>query len=235
MAQRFKGESDEYRRLRDQLLQAEIALKDQRERVAALRRQLPMGALVETDYVFREGPADIRDESPASFRDVRLSELFAPGKDRLIVDHMMWAANDKLPCPMCNMWADSYDAVAQHVGNKVNFVLVAKVEIEKLRQWALGRGWGTIRLLSSHGNSFNGDFLVEDEQGGQKPGVSVFSRGADGKIYHFYSTEASLGPGHHRGIDLFSPVWNLFDLLPEGREMWMPKHFYGAATTLRSV
>jgi predicted dithiol-disulfide oxidoreductase (DUF899 family) len=235
MAQRFKGESDEYRRLRDQLLEAEIALKDQRERVAALRRQLPMGALVETDYVFREGPADIQDKSPASFRDVRLSELFASGKDRLIVDHMMWAANDKLPCPMCNMWADSYDAVAQHVGNKVNFVLVARVEIEKLRQWARGRGWGKIRLLSSHGNSFNRDFLVEDEQGGQKPGVSVFSRGADGKIHHFYSTEASLGPGHHRGIDLFSPVWNLFDLLPEGREMWMPKHFYGAATTLRSA
>jgi predicted dithiol-disulfide oxidoreductase (DUF899 family) len=133
------------------------------------------------------------------------------------------------------MWADSYDAVAQHVGNKVNFVLVARVEIEKLRQWARGRGWGKIRLLSSHGNSFNRDFLVEDEQGGQKPGVSVFSRGADGKIHHFYSTEASLGPGHHRGIDLFSPVWNLFDLLPEGREMWMPKHFYGAATTLRSA
>jgi predicted dithiol-disulfide oxidoreductase (DUF899 family) len=65
--------------------------------VAALRRQLPMGALVETDYVFRQGPPDVRDDSPANFRDVRLSELFAPGKNRLIVDHMMWAANDTLP------------------------------------------------------------------------------------------------------------------------------------------
>ena len=34
------GEKDEYRKLRDQLLEAEIALKDQRESVAALRRQL---------------------------------------------------------------------------------------------------------------------------------------------------------------------------------------------------
>jgi predicted dithiol-disulfide oxidoreductase (DUF899 family) len=56
-----------------------------------------MGALVETDYVFRQGPPDVRDDSPANFRDVRLSELFAPGKNRLIVDHMMWAANDTLP------------------------------------------------------------------------------------------------------------------------------------------
>jgi len=37
-----------------------------------------MGALVETDYVFRKGPSDIRDESPANFRDVRLSQLFSP-------------------------------------------------------------------------------------------------------------------------------------------------------------
>jgi len=235
MIHTLKGESDEYCKLRNQLLEAEIALKDQRERVAELRRHLPMGALVETDYLFREGPADIRDESPASLRDVRLSDLFVPGKDRLIVDHLMWAAADPLPCPMCNLWADGYDAVAPHVGDKVNFVLVAKVEIGKLRQWARGRGWGKIRLLSSHDNSFNRDFLVEDEKGGQRPGVSVFSRAADGKIYHFYTTEAALAPGHHRGIDLFSPVWNLFDLLPEGREMWGPKHFYGTATTLRSA
>jgi len=234
MAHTIKGESNEYRRLRDELLEAEVALKDQRERVAVLRRQLPMGAPVAIDYVFREGPADIRDESPANFRNVRLSELFAPGKDRLIVDHLMWAAADPLPCPMCNMWADGYNAVAPHVGDKVNFVLVAKVEIGKLRQWARGRGWDKLRLLSSHDNTFNSDFLVEDG-GGQRPGVSVFSRAADEKIYHFYTTEAALAPGHHRGIDLYSPVWNLFDLLPEGREMWGPKHFYGAATTLRSA
>ena len=46
----IKGESEEYRKLRDQLLEAEIALKDQTERVAALRRKLPGGPLVETDY-----------------------------------------------------------------------------------------------------------------------------------------------------------------------------------------
>src|ERR1700692_139011 len=140
------SESDEYRKHRNQLLEAEIALKDQTERVAALRRQLPGGPLVETDYVFREGPSDIRDESPANFHDVRLSELFAPGKDRLIVDHMMWGPNDKLPCPMCNLWADGYAAIAPHVSNKVNFALVAKVELGTLRHWARSRGWDKIRI-----------------------------------------------------------------------------------------
>jgi predicted dithiol-disulfide oxidoreductase (DUF899 family) len=35
---RFPGESAEYRRLRNELLTAELTLKDQRERVAELRR-----------------------------------------------------------------------------------------------------------------------------------------------------------------------------------------------------
>lgn len=96
----------EYRKLRDELLEAEIALKDQRESVAALRRKLPMGPAVATDYIFREGPADVLDESPGQFKDVRLSDLFAPGKNRLIVDHMMWGATDMSACPMCTMWAE---------------------------------------------------------------------------------------------------------------------------------
>ena len=225
MSKRFNGESDDYRRLRDQLLEAEIALKDQKERVAQLRRQLPIGAPVGTDYVFHEGPADISDNSPDGIREVRLSELFAPGKDSLIVDHMMWDPANKLPCPMCNMWADGYNGIALHVANKVNFVLVSKVQIERLREWGRGRGWDKIRLLSSYGNTFNHDFNVEDA-GGQRPAVSVFKKLAVGRIHHCYTTEASLAEGHHRGIDPFTPVWNLFDLLPEGREMWMPKHFY---------
>ena len=82
-----------------------------------------------------------------------------------------------------------------------------------------------MRLLSSRDNTFNRDFFVEDEKG-QRPAVSVFRRGGDGRIRFTYTTEMSRAPGHHRGIDPFIGVWNLLDLLPEGRENWMPKHFY---------
>jgi predicted dithiol-disulfide oxidoreductase (DUF899 family) len=226
MKVKIKGESEEYRKLRDQLLEAEIALKDQTERVASLRRQLPRGPLLETDYVFREGPPDLSDSSPAKFRDVRFSELFAPGKDSLIVDHMMWAPGDELPCRMCNMWADGYSSIAPHLNDKVNFVLVSKMEIARLRDWGRRRGWEKMRLLSSHDNTSNHDYFAEDENG-QRPAVSVFRRTPNGKIYFTYTTEMSRAPGHHRGIDPFSAVWHLLDLLPEGRENWMPKQFYG--------
>ncbi|MFI5268676.1 MAG: hypothetical protein ACHQ7M_14980 [Chloroflexota bacterium] len=36
----------------------------------------------------------------------------------------------------------------------------------------------------------------------------------------------AFGPGHHRGIDPFTPVWYLFDLLPQGRGEWLPGYAY---------
>ena len=47
----FSGESSDYQQHREELLAAEIALKDQVERVAALRRALPPGKRV-SDYIF---------------------------------------------------------------------------------------------------------------------------------------------------------------------------------------
>ena len=73
------GESADYRAARDRLLADEIALRERLEAVAAARRALPPGGLVPEDYVFDGLGADGR---PAK---VRLSELFAPGKDALVV------------------------------------------------------------------------------------------------------------------------------------------------------
>ena len=215
-----------YRAKRDELLAAEIALKDQRERVAELRRALPPGPVVETDYTFKEGPRDLADGDPAKIVEVRLSELFQPGQLSLIVDHMMFDPAHDNACPMCALWADGYDGIARHVADRAAFVVVAKAPIEKLRAWGHARGWRDLRLLSAHETSFNQDFLVE-QQAAQLPAVSVFTKAEDGTIRHHYTSQASLTFTHHRGIDLMNPVWHLFDLLPEGRGDWFPKHDYG--------
>lgn len=216
-----------YTEARETLLKAEIALMEQREKVAELRRALP-STPIDTDYGFDEGPADLADASPGGQARTHLSELFGADKNTLIVVHFMYGPGDTAPCPMCTMWADGYDAIAPHVTQKANLVLVAKTDIATLRNFARGRGWTNLRLLSSRDSRFNADFGVESEDGkAQFPAVSVFTRNADGGISHFYTGTALLGPDHYRGIDLFTPVWHLFDLLPDGRGDWMPKLSYG--------
>ncbi len=221
----LSGESEGYRRRREELLAAEIALKDQVERVAALRRALPLGMVV-PDYIFREGSMDLTQNDLADFRDVRLSDLFTDGHDTLLVDHLMFAAEDEEPCVMCSMWADGYNAVAPHVMQRASFVLVAKAEIHKLRSFARRRGWDRIRLLSSHDTTFNRDVGMENADGSQNPGLSVFTRAADGAVYHHYTIGAEFDEHNNRGIDPYTPVWNLFDLLPQGRGNWYPSHDY---------
>jgi predicted dithiol-disulfide oxidoreductase (DUF899 family) len=221
----FAGESADYQQRREELLAAELALKDQVERVAALRRALPLGMRV-PDYVFREGPMDLSRNDPADFRDVRLADLFTDGHDTLIIDHLMFAAADPEPCVMCSMWADGYSAVTPHVMQRASFALVAKAEISKLRGFARQRGWDRIRLLSSHDNTFNRDFGMENDDGTQNPGLSVFTCTPDGAVYHRYTIGANFDEHNNRGIDPYSPVWNLFDLMPQGRGDWYPNHDY---------
>ena len=67
---RFPGESPRYRTARNRLLAAETDLRRQVERVARMRRKLPLGGQVAEDYVFDE-PADA-----GSIRQVKLSESF---------------------------------------------------------------------------------------------------------------------------------------------------------------
>src|SRR6266536_2197827 len=84
MSVAFPGESAEYREARNQLLGQEIELRRAMEAVAAARRKLPPGGAVPEDYIFKGTSADA---APA---DVRLSELFAPGKDSLVVYSFMF-------------------------------------------------------------------------------------------------------------------------------------------------
>src|SRR4051794_35689290 len=118
----FDGESKEYRKARNELLKAEIALKDQREKVAELRRKLPLGAKVTKEYEFEEGPRDLSKDGPIT--KVKLSQLFEKGKDELILIATMFAPEADAPCPMCNMWADGYAPIAKHIEQQKNFAIV---------------------------------------------------------------------------------------------------------------
>ena len=90
---RFPGESAEYRAARDRLLEREIELRRAMEAAAAARRALPPGGAVPEDYVFEAaGPG-------GKAIQVRLSELFAPGKDSLVIYNFMFPRGYKGPRP----------------------------------------------------------------------------------------------------------------------------------------
>jgi len=224
----LSSESEAYRKARAELLEAEIALRDQCERVAALRRNLPVEAGVE-DYVLEEGPADLSQDGP--FTKVRLSGLFADVNKPLVVYQYMYGGAQKRPRPMCTLWIDGFNGVAHHLGQRVNFAVIAQIGIGELRAWGRERNWHRLRMVSSAGSNFKTDLHYQDADGSQHPGISVFVRSPDGTVKHFYSSSAVMKENVNRGIDLLSPVWNIFDLTPEGRGDWNAKLNYEYSPT----
>src|SRR5438552_6728156 len=135
----FPQESAEYRKARNDLLAREMDLRRNIEAVAAARRKLPLGGQVAEDYIFEEGPSDLSKQGEA--RQTRLSELFEPGKDSLIVYSYMYGPAMATPCTSCTSILDGLDGTAPHVRDRVNFVVVAKSPIERIRTTARERGW----------------------------------------------------------------------------------------------
>ena len=161
-AERFPGESKAYRAARDRLLRAEMELRNHVEQVAAMRRKLPLGGALPQDYEFEEGAADPADKG--SERRVKLSELFRPGKDTLVVYSFMYGPNMPKACPMCTCMLDGLDGNATHAAQRINLAVVAKSPIARIREFARGRGWRNLRLLSSEGNSYNRDYRGESAE-----------------------------------------------------------------------
>jgi predicted dithiol-disulfide oxidoreductase (DUF899 family) len=228
---RFNGESDQYRRARDELLKAEVDLRRQVEVVAAQRRRLPLGGVVPRDYAFEEW--DAGTNAP---RSVRLSELFADGKDTLFLySHMFIPGKAGLPleegCPLCTSIIDAIDGELPHITQHINFAVVAKPPIERFRAHAQSRGWRHARLLSSAHNTYNRDYQAETPDGAQFAMATVFAR-RDGKIHHFWSSELFLVPSEPgqdpRHVDFMWPLWSVLDRTPEGRGTdWWPELDYG--------
>jgi predicted dithiol-disulfide oxidoreductase (DUF899 family) len=228
----FPGESAEYRAWRNQLLGQEIELRRAMEAVATARRGLPPGGAVPEDYVFQGKNAD------GVATDMRLSELFAPGKESLVIYSFMFPRDPgdqrpgpeagqtarlplaEGPCPSCVAFLDQLEGAAEHATQRINLAAVAKAPLPRILAFAEERGWRRLRLLSSAANSYNRDYLAETAEGHQRPMLNVFHR--DGEtIRHFWGSELFYGPTDPgqdpRHVGTLEPVWNLFDLTPEGR------------------
>lgn len=215
MAQHRVVSRDEWLSARKALLVEEKALTRERDRVAALRRDLPW-VKVEKDYVF---------ETTGGKR--RLIDLFG-SRSQLVVQHFMLTPGSDHICNGCALGADHVDAARQHFEQAdLSFVAVSRATLPEIEAAKKRMGW-RFDWVSSHGTSFNYDFGVSftpeqvasgnaDYNYGTSPyaledlhGMSVFVRNGAGDVFHTYSTYA-------RGSETIVGAFNYLDMVPKGR------------------
>jgi len=193
----FPGESVEYRGARNALLAEEMELRRQIERVAAQRRALPAGGAIPEDYEF-EGDGGL----------VKLSELFASGKDTLAIYSFMYGPLPRIinfakergwhRLRLLSTAGNSYDS--DYFGDSTG--LAADIRVQQ--EFKAGEEW-------------------------DMPMLNVFHR--DGKtIRHFWGSEILYVPPEpgqeYRHNDALDPLWNMLDLSPAGRGNFHPQLSY---------
>jgi predicted dithiol-disulfide oxidoreductase (DUF899 family) len=201
---------------RKRLLAKEKKFSKLRDQLNRQRRELPW-VKVDQEYVF-DGP-----DGPKT-----LAELFGD-KSQLIVYHFMFGPGWGDGCPHCSFWADHYDSVKVHLGQRdTALVVVSRAPWPEIEPFKKRMGW-RFPWLSSNRNDFNFDFHVsftpEEIRSGkifynyaplamdidEREGVSAFYKDKQGNIYHTYSSYA-------RGIDLLNTTYNFLDLTAKGRD-----------------
>jgi predicted dithiol-disulfide oxidoreductase (DUF899 family) len=218
----YPNESPQYRTAREALLNEELALREQIERVAKQRRTLPPGGLLKENYVFEE-------RVDGKTRRTLFSDLFAPKKDTLFLYSFMYAPDMAAACPMCTSFLDGLHGQLVHLEPRINVAVVAKHSLKKIHEFAASRGWDGFRLLSSANNTYNSDYFGETDTG-QTTMANVFVRSND-EIRLFWGTEMSFANaiegGNMRHLDQAWAMWNILDMTPGGRgEQFYPALSY---------
>src|SRR5262245_35383763 len=218
----FPNESAQYRHARNALLEEEMELRRQIERVAAQRRALPPGGEIAEDYVFEAAGAGGSPER------VRLSQLFVPGKDTLAIYSFMFGPERERPCPGCTHFLDGLDGASRHIVQRINLAVVAKSPLPRILSFARERGWRWLDLLSRAGTTYDRDYFGDstgltpavrkqqefrDGEEWDMPILNVFRREPNG-VRHFWGSELLYVPPEpgqeYRHNDLLDPVWNMF-------------------------
>ncbi len=209
---RFPNESDEYRRQRDRLLDAEVGLRAAIEAVAEQRRALPPGGALKEAYRF----AQVHDGDTVT---VPFADLFGR-HDTLLLYSMMFGPAWDAPCPSCAHIVDGLNISARAVGETAAMAVVAAADPVQLHDWSQRRGWRQLPVVSARNSSYLIDYAgFETDDPALVSVMNVFHRTPEG-IFHCWASELLSRPldsGHPRHVDIIWPLWNLLDLTPAGR------------------
>ena len=201
---------------RKELLRKEKESVRQLDKLSIARRKLPW-VEVGKNYVF-DGPEG----------KVTLAELFA-GRSQLAVYHFMFGPDWEEGCPSCSFVSDHLDGTIPHLAARdVTLVAVSRAPFAKVEGFKKRMGW-RFKWVSSHGRDFNADFNVsftneemasgavnynynmQEFPSAEAPGLSIFYKSPDGRIFHTYST-------YSRGLDQFLATYRILDAVPRGRD-----------------
>lgn len=202
---------------RKALLEKEVALTHELDRLHAERRALPW-VRVDKEYMF-EG----RDGA------VTLGGLF-DGRRQLVIQHFMLSPGKDSLCQGCSFIADHVDAARRHFEQAgLSYAAVSRAPISQIEKARARMGWSFPWVSSDEGDfsyDFNVAFTEADRADGGAPhnfgkerirnaedmfGVSVFVRPDDGgEIFHSYSA-------YRRGAEPLMGALNWLDLTPLGR------------------
>ena len=202
--------------VRKKLLADEKRFTKLRDKLNLQRRKLPW-VKIEKEYLFDEPTGK-----------AALGDLFC-AKSQLIIYHFMFGPGWKEGCEHCSFWADHFDSVNIHIGQRdTAFAVVSHASLTEIEPFKKRMGW-RFKWVSSFNTDFNFDFNVsftpEQVRSGvlpynygkyrakieEKEGASAFYRDKNGDLYHTYSS-------YERGIDLMNTTYNFLDLTAKGRD-----------------
>lgn len=214
---RHPGESQEYRRARQELLVEEIELRRRADRVASLRQALPTGGEVPDDYHF------VAEDGS----EQTLTDLFSEHAT-LVIYSYMFGPEREAPCPMCTSFMGGFDHKIADMSQRVGVAFTARAPIERLIDAKASRGWSALPVYSDQSGDYTRAYVAADDA--DMPALNVFTR-RDGVVRHFWSDEIGFDmtdPGQDpRGAVEMDPLWLLLDITPEGRGTdWYPSLDY---------
>jgi len=216
---RFAGESEAYAAARTALLAEEIAFRRQMTRLADLRRALPPGPVVETDYRFKD----------ANGEEVGLIDLFGD-KDALVTYFWMYGPQRERPCPMCANWLGAVNGNAIDIKQRVALKVLGRSPVERQLAFAEERGWKSLDFVQTVGDGYANDLGLINPDGSENPALVVFRRDGD-QVRLFWTSGMTMNmadPGQDpRDAPDIASLWSILDLTPEGRAPdWYPKLSY---------
>jgi predicted dithiol-disulfide oxidoreductase (DUF899 family) len=211
------GTREQWLTARRALLEREKELTRRSDELARERQRLP----------------GVRVDEPYSFDTSRgrktLAELF-DGRSQLLVYHLMFGPEDRVPCIGCSYTADNLDGAVFHLAHHdVTFVAVSRAPLRRIEAYQHRSGW-RFPWVSAPGSDFNLHFSLfteEERRTGtgfnfgtpryagvdlwstELHGLSAFAL-EEGVVYHTYSC-------YDRGTDVLNGTWQLLDRASKGR------------------